>query len=111
MSCRGGLDFEGLEEARELLISPKQRRRDAGLDVMLTPQGPAIEKRRERNKRRIEWLQERKAGVKDSLEKFRALENEGYDARQIALQAIVPRTGRKVSAKALSGKLTLSQKL
>ena len=35
----GALDFEGLEQAKELLISPKKRRLAAGIDVMLTSQG------------------------------------------------------------------------
>ena len=53
------LDFEGLEEAKELLISP--------------------------------------------------LEAEGYDARQIGMKLIVPQMGRKVSKKALSRKMIVSE--
>ena len=33
---QGMLDFEGLEEAKELLITPKKRRLEAGIDLMLT---------------------------------------------------------------------------
>ena len=58
------LDFEGLEEAKKLLISPKQRRIEAGLDVMLSSQGLNVEQRRERNKRRSERMDETKKGVK-----------------------------------------------
>ena len=43
--------------------------------------------------------------------KMRALEDEGYDARQIALQVVVPHLGRKVSAKALSKKMSLRDKM
>ena len=48
----GMLDFEGLEEAKELLISPKKMRLAAGVTVMLSSQGPSIEQRRQKNKRR-----------------------------------------------------------
>ena len=33
---QGALDFEGLEEANNLLISPKKKRLEAGIDPMLT---------------------------------------------------------------------------
>ena len=45
----GLLDFEGLEEAKELLISPKKRRIEAGVDVMLSSQGLSTEQRRLKN--------------------------------------------------------------
>ncbi len=44
----GMVDFEGLEEAKELLVSPKKRRRDAGIDVMLTSQTPTAERKQQR---------------------------------------------------------------
>ena len=106
----GILDFEGLEEAKELLTSLKKRRREAGIDEMLTAQGPTPDKRRERNNRRILRLKDRSAGAKETLVKMRALEAEGYDARQIGLQVIVPHVGRKMSAKALSRKMAASEK-
>ena len=106
----GVLDFEGLGEAKELLKTPKRRRLEAGLDVMLTAQGPTPEKRKERAARRIERLSERREGVKAGILKMRALEAEGYDARQIALQVIAPHVGRRVSAKALSKKMSVSEK-
>ena len=71
------LDFEGLEEAKEHLTTPKKRRLEAGIDLMLTSQGPTAEKRKERNKRRIQRMNERKAGVKETIGKMRDLEAEG----------------------------------
>ena len=44
-------DFEGLEEAKELMISPKTKRLQAGLDVHLSSQGPSGAQRRARKKR------------------------------------------------------------
>ena len=44
-------DFEGLEEAKELMISPKTKRLQAGLDVHLSSQGPSAAQRRARKKR------------------------------------------------------------
>ena len=67
----GLLDFEGLEEAKALLVSPKKRRIEAGVDVMLTSQGLSTEQRRWKRKRRIERMGERKVGVNDTLKKMR----------------------------------------
>ena len=91
--------FEGLEEAQKLLISPKQKRLQAGIDVMLSRQGLGPEQRRLKNKRRLERMSESKAGVTDSLKKFRQMTDEGYTARQISLKLIIPRTGRNVRAR------------
>ena len=71
---QGMLDFEGLEEAKELLISPKKRRLEAGIDVMLTSQGLSAEKRKQRNLRRIQRLKESKEGVQESIQEMRAME-------------------------------------
>ena len=60
----GLLDFEGLEEAKKLLTSPKKRRLEAGVDPMLSKQGPSIEQRRQNNKRRIERMPDMRDGVK-----------------------------------------------
>ena len=49
-------DFEGLEEAKDLLISPKRRRLEAGVDVNLTTQRMSNEQKRRKNRRRIERL-------------------------------------------------------
>ena len=95
----GLLDFEGLEEAKELLISPKQRRIEAGLDPMLTSQGLSVEQRRQRNKRRCERMEVRRKGVKASVEKMRQMSEQGYDARQIGLSLIKPLMGKKVTTK------------
>ena len=46
----GLLDFEGLELAKKLLVSPKKRRLEAGLDPMLSKQGPSVEQRRQKRK-------------------------------------------------------------
>ena len=67
----GLLDFEGLEEAKALLVSPKKRRIEAGLDVMLTSQGLSDEQKRRRGQRRIERMNAQRKGVKDTLEKMR----------------------------------------
>ena len=104
----GLLDFEGLEEAKKLLISPKKRRLEAGLDPMLSKQGPSVEQRRKKNKRRIERISEMNDGVKGSLITMREMAAEGYDARQIGLRMIIPRVGRKLSAK--KRKLSASEK-
>ena len=55
-------------------------------------------------------MKDMKDGVVESIQEMRAMEHEGYDARQIGLKLIVPHMGRKVSSKALSKKLTLRQK-
>ena len=44
----GTLDFDGLERAKELLISPKMRRKAAGIDEMLTRQGLNSEQKSQR---------------------------------------------------------------
>ena len=67
----GLLDFEGLEEAKALLVSPKKRRIEAGLDVMLTSQGLSHEQKRRRGQRRIERMNAQRKGVKDTLVKMR----------------------------------------
>ena len=67
----GLLDFEGLEEAKALLVSPKKRRIEAGLDVMLTSQGLSNEQKRRRGQRRIERMNAQRKGVKDTLVKMR----------------------------------------
>ena len=95
----GLLDFEGLEEAKKLLISPKKRRLEAGLDPMLSKQGPSVEQRRKKNKRRIERISEMRDGVNGSVINMREMAAEGYDPRQIGLRMIIPRVGRKLSAK------------
>ena len=105
---QGLLDFEGLEEAKKLLISPKKRRLEAGLDPMLSKQGPSVEQRRKKNKRRIERISEMNDGVKGSLITMREMAAEGDDARQIGLRMIIPRAGRKLSAK--KRKLSASEK-
>ena len=63
----GLLEFEGLEEAKQLLISPKKRRLEAGLDPMLSKQGPSIEQRRQKDKRRIERMSDMRDGVNTQL--------------------------------------------
>ena len=67
----GLLDVEGLEEAKELLVSPKKRRIEAGLDVMLTSQGLSNEQKIRRGQRRIERMNAQRKGVKDTLVKMR----------------------------------------
>ena len=67
----GLLDFECLEEAKALLVSPKKRRIEAGLDVMLTSQGLSHEQKRRRGQRRIERMNAQRKGVKDALVKMR----------------------------------------
>ena len=104
----GLLDFEGLEEAKELLISPKQQRIKAGIDPMLTRQGLTPEERRLKNKRRIQRLEEKKKCVTETLEKMRQLQAEGYDARQIAMRLITPHMGKKVSTQ--RRKLSIQEK-
>ncbi len=73
----GVVDFEGLEEAKEFLVTPKKRRLDAGIDVMLTSQAPTAEKKKQRAKRRVERLRERKAGVQESLAEMQKMTEEG----------------------------------
>ena len=104
----GLLDFEGLEEAKKLLMSPKKRRLEAGLDPMLSKQGPSVEQRRKKNKRRIERISEMNDGVKGSLITMRERAAESYGARHIGLRMIIPRVGRKLSAK--KRKLSASEK-
>ena len=67
----GLMDFEGLEEAKALLVSPKKRRIEAGVDVMLTSQGLSAEQKRRRGQRRIERMNAQRKGVKDTLVKMR----------------------------------------
>ena len=86
----GWLDFEGLEEAKELLMSPKQRRIQAGVDPMLSNQGLNPEQRRLKNKRRNDRIAGLKKGVRAGMDKMRAMAEEGYDARQIGLRLSVP---------------------
>ena len=44
-------------------------------------------------------MDEKKKGVKESLEKMREMAKQGYDPRQIGLSLIKPQMGRKVFAK------------
>ena len=96
---RGWLDMEGLEGAKDLLTSPKQRRIEAGVDPMLSSQGLNPEQRRRKNKRRIDRNAELKKGVRAGMDKMRAMAEEGYDSRQIALSLITPQMGKKVREK------------
>ena len=96
---QGMPDFEGFEEAKKLLTSPKQQRINAGIDPHLTRQGLTNEQRRQRNKRRCERIEERKIGVKGAVEKMRQMSAEGYDPRQISLSMIKPQMGKKVTTK------------
>ena len=84
----GLLDFEGLEEAKKLLATPKKRRRAVGVGPMLSNQGPSIEQMRQKNKRRIERMDEMRNGVKDSVKKMREMAEEGYEPRQIGMKLI-----------------------
>ena len=102
------LDFEGLEVAKELLISPKKRRIEAGVDPMLSNQGLNPEQRRLKTKMRIERIGDLKNGVRSGLEKMRAMAAEGYDTRQIGLRLIVPQMGKKVRAQ--QRKLSVQEK-
>ena len=102
-------DFEGLDEARELLISPKKQRERAGIDVMLSTQGPTSEQRRLKNKRRLERISEQKGGVKASLEKMRQMSDQGYDTRQIGLSLIKPCMGRRMRSKKI--KMSFQEKV
>ena len=104
-------DFEGLEEAKKLLISPKKRRLEAGVDVMLTSQGPSTEQKRRKNKRRIERMDERKVGLKDNLKKMKEMAEEGDEARQNSLTLIIPRTGKSAKKSKLSAPEKAKQKL
>ena len=94
----GLLDFEGLEEAKKLLISPKKRRLEVGLDPMLIKQGPSIEQMRQKNNRRIERMDEMRNGVKDSVKQMREMADEGSEPRHIGMKLIIPRSGTKMSA-------------
>ena len=108
---QGKLDFQGLEEARDLLRGPQARRLEAGIDKMLTSQGPSLEKRKARNLRRIERMKQSAVQVEQSLNEMRAMEEEGYEASQIGLKLIVPHQGKKVSLRSLSRRrLTMKQK-
>ena len=108
---QGMLDFEGLEEAKELLISPKTRRLEAGLDPMLTSQGLTPEKKRQKAVRRQQRMKESKQGVAEKIQDMREMEKEGYGAQQIGLKLILPQMGRrKVSVKTLNRKMSLKQK-
>ena len=46
---------------------------------MLSKQGPSVEQRRRKNKRRIEKISEMRDGVKGSVIKMREMAAEGYD--------------------------------
>ena len=57
---------------------------------------------------RIERMDELRNGVNDSLKKMREMAEEGYEPRQIGMKLIIPRAGRKMSAK--KRKLSASEK-
>ena len=109
----GTLDFEGLEEAKELLASPKKRRIEAGVDPMLSRQGLLPEERRKTKQRRIQNMDEKNSSVKESVKQMRLMADEGYNTRQIGMKLIVPQMGKKVSGKRrrLTPKQKANQKL
>ena len=88
MRWHGALDFEGLEEANKILISPQTRRLAAGVDVMLISQGPSIEQMRQKDKRRIERMAEMRIGVNDSLKKMREMAAAGDEPRHLCMELI-----------------------
>ena len=79
---------EWRKEAKKLLATPKKRRRAVGVGPMLSNQGPSIEQMRQKNKRRIERMDEMRNGVKDSVKKMREMAEEGYEPRQIGMKLI-----------------------
>ena len=87
---QGMLDSEALQEAKELMVSPKKRRLEAGIDPLLTQQGPTEQTRKKRRKRYAVNAAEREEKVQNNIEKMRGLEKEGYDVRQVQLQTVVP---------------------
>ena len=87
---QGMLDSEALQQAKELMTGPRKRRLEAGIDPLLTQQGPTEQMRKKRRKRYAMNAAEKDQKVQDNIATMRALKQEGYDVRQVQLQTIVP---------------------
>ena len=92
----GLLDFEGVGEAKELLVSAKKRRLEAGVDPMLTRQGPTERERKVRRQRVAQNMAEKEEKVQKNIDDMRALTQKGYSVRQAQLQLCVPKVAQKL---------------
>ena len=80
--------------------SPAQRRREAGLDVHLTPQGTSAAQRRVRRRRIAEHAAGKDQALMKNVQRMRELESKGFSAKQVETQTIVPRAGKRKGPKA-----------
>ena len=87
--------LEGLGEARELLKTPQEMRRERGLDRFLTSQKPDKSKCQKRKMKMGEKFKARVEARKRMLKGMRALQLEGYSTAQAASMSIVSKVGSK----------------
>ena len=97
VSC---LEMEGLEEAKELLKTPRQRRQELGLDVHLTAQGDSIAaKTRKRNRTNAVRSMARQMSGEVVRVAMQQMYKDGFTPSQAAAKHINPRVGKKKGGK------------
>ena len=91
------LNFEGLEgldEMRELLKTPAQRRIELGIDQHLTSQKQNLEKVQQKKRTRQLRKQLRQPLRAEVLKKMRSLKDQGYSVDDISAHIIRPSVGK-----------------
>ena len=87
--------IEGLEEAKQLLRTPAQRRQELGLDKYLTSQKPDAARQKKRQQGRKDRAAVRAESRKGALTAVRELRSQGYSAAQACQMTVVPKVGSK----------------
>jgi len=108
------VDFDGLEEMRQLLKSPAELRRERGIDERLTSQLPnrkaAEAKTKKKHQLRTQMRAEMREVTQGAVQKLTA---EGYTVDQISNYLIRPQVGKKRKSRSMRKTLRdrLSQKV
>ena len=103
--------LEGLDEYKELLKTPAQRRKELGIDQYLTSQKQNTDKQMRKKRSRQLIKQSRAPLRKEALESIRALKKEGHSLETISAQLIHPKVGKSAAVKKKSLRDAMAQKL
>ena len=103
--------LEGLDEYKELLKTPAQRRKELGIDQYLTSQKQNTDKQMRKKRSRQLIKQSRAPLRKEALESIRALKEQGHSLETISAQLIHPSVGKSGAVKKKSLRDAMAQKL
>ena len=86
--------LEGLDEMKELLKTPAQKRAERGIDKFLTSQKQNVEKIQQRKRARQLRSHLRQPLRQESMSEMRRLKDQGYSVDSISSQVIRPQVGK-----------------